>query len=204
VTPLLEDGDRRLALAIAGIGAASFVSLALLYTVGEPFGTLNDVGNAALGVLAAGFAYRSRNRPAWRPTTRSAAVGAAALGTGIVAIGSALVISKATGWFLAGQVSTLGYAFIGLWLGTLGAVLRNDERLPRRAGEVALAAGVLMAFGFASLPAIAGRYDDVGTAPAWTWIGSVAWLGILLFLLWCGWVARLPAPQLAANEQPAS
>jgi hypothetical protein len=46
------------ALAVGLAAIASVVSLLLLYVVGDPFGTVNDVGNALIGVLGAMLAYR--------------------------------------------------------------------------------------------------------------------------------------------------
>ena len=201
---LLDDGDRRIALATASVGVASFASLGLLYTVGEPFGTLNDIGNAAVGILGASLAVRTRHRPKWRPATRVVATCAAVVGAGVVTLGSGLVISRATGWFLAGHVSTLGFACLGVWLVALGGAVRDGELLPRRAANLARLAGALMLAGFVSIPAITARYDDIGTAPAWVYIFSFAWLGILLFLAWCGWVGRQSAPSAAMPPGIAS
>jgi hypothetical protein len=40
-----------------------------------------------------------------------------------------------------------------------------------------LAAGALMGLGVVLIPGILQRLDDMATAPAWVWIGSVSWLG---------------------------
>jgi hypothetical protein len=93
-------------------------------------------------------------------------------------IGSALVVSGTTGWFLAGLVSSVGFAGIGAWLACL--CLRGDVAPASTPGlrALGLAAGSLMVLGLAAAPALALRLDDPASAPAWAWIGSAGWLGI--------------------------
>ena len=50
----------RLALAVGVCAAGSAVCLATFYAVQGPFGTINDLGNAAAGILSAGLAWRLR------------------------------------------------------------------------------------------------------------------------------------------------
>jgi hypothetical protein len=52
----------RLALAIGIAAAGSAVCLATYFAVQGPFGTINDIGNAATGVLSAGLAWRLRRQ----------------------------------------------------------------------------------------------------------------------------------------------
>ena len=52
----------RLALAIGVAAAGSAVCLATYFAVQGPFGTINDIGNAATGVLSAGLAWRLRGQ----------------------------------------------------------------------------------------------------------------------------------------------
>jgi hypothetical protein len=195
MTERFDRDDRRLGVAIAGVGAVSFGCLGLLYTVGEPFGTLNDVTGGAIGVLAGVLAWRIRRRVAWSAGVGSAATASAVVGAGVVAIGSALVVSNATGWFLAGLVSTVGWAFVGLWLIALGLTLRGlagpTSSIPPRFADLAVAAGVLAAFGFVAAPGVAAGLDDPAQAPAWIWAAFVGWLGTALFLVWAGWLTRL-------------
>jgi len=184
----------RLALAI-GVGAVGSVAcLATFTAVGEPFGTLNDIGNAATGLLSAGLAWRLRRVIPGR--ARNVAVAAAAGGAGFTVAGSILVISGTTGWFLAGLVSSVGFAGIGAWLVALN---RNDAMeavWPRRLRSLGIAAGALMALGILSAPGVALRLDDAGTAPAWSWIGFINWLGaFVVYPAWAIWLASVNACQ---------
>jgi hypothetical protein len=59
------DRDRSigpLAIALGVVPIASLVSLAVFYAVGGPFGTINDLGNALVGILSALLAWTLRPR----------------------------------------------------------------------------------------------------------------------------------------------
>ena len=107
----------RLALAIGIAAAGSAVCLATYFAVQGPFGTINDIGNAATGVLSAGLAWKLRRQIPSR--AGNVALGAATVGAGLTVAGSALVVSGTTGFFFAGIVSSVGFAGIGAWLVTL-------------------------------------------------------------------------------------
>lgn len=179
----------RLALAIGITAAGSAVCLATYFAVQGPFGTINDIGNAAAGVLSAALAWRLRRQI--RGRAADVAVGAAILGAGLTVAGSALVVSGATGFFLAGLVSSVGFAGIGVWL----VILNGSGALPpwpRRLRSLGIAAGALMAIGIAAAPGVVLGLDDMAAAPPWAWVGLVGWLGIfVVYPAWAIWLARV-------------
>jgi hypothetical protein len=180
----------RLALAIGIAAAGSAACLATYFAVQGPFGTINDIGIAATGVLSAGLAWRLRHQIRGRASDLS--VGTAILGAGLTVAGSALVVSGTTGYFLAGLVSSVGFAGIGAWLVVLnrGDALGTD--LPRSLRTLGLAAGALMALGIIAAPGIVLRLDDMAAAPAWVWIALVGWLGIFVaYPAWAIWLASV-------------
>lgn len=187
----MRDQDTgRLALAVGVAAAGSAVCLATYFAVGGPFGTINDIGNAATGVLSAGLAWRLRRQIPGRAAT--AAVGAAIAGAGLTVAGSTLVVSGTTGFFFAGLVSSIGFAGIGAWL----VVLNKGDALaavtPRRLRSLGIAAGALMAVGIAAAPGVILGLDGVATAPAWVWIGMLGWLGTLVvYPAWTIWLASV-------------
>ena len=71
----------RLALAIGAVAVGSAACLATYFAVGGPFGTINDIGNAATGVLSAGLAWRLRRQIPGR--AGDVAVGAAVAGAAL-------------------------------------------------------------------------------------------------------------------------
>ena len=172
----------RLAIAAGVVAAGSALSLATYFAVGGPFGTINDVGNAAAGVLGGCLAFRLRGQLPGR--LGDVAVAAAVVGAALTVVGSALVVSHTTGFFLAGLVSSVGFAGIGGWLVALA------RRAPDSAGgaglrAIGLVAGSLMALGVLAAPGIYLRLDDMASAPAWVYVGLLGWLGIyVVFPIW--------------------
>lgn len=176
----------RLSLAVGIVAVGSAVCLATYFAVGGPLGTINDIGNALTAILSAVLAWRLRSLIPGR--VGDAAVAAAAVGSAVVVAGSALVMSGATGFFLAGLVASLGFAGIGAWL----VALNRSERVatwPRALRWVGIAAGALMALGIIAVPGLMLRLDDMASAPAWVWLAELGWLGIyLVYPIWAIWL----------------
>ncbi|MFI7065431.1 hypothetical protein ACIBL3_30850 [Kribbella sp. NPDC050124] len=174
-----------LAIAHGIVGLATCLALIVFYAVGGAFGAINDVGNAVLGLLSAGLALQS-----WRSGTlgRAVLVWIATVGAAITVVGSYLVMTDSTGFFLAGLVSSTGFALIGVWLFAVNRAVNRaaDPSRPwarlRRSG---LVAGAVMLVGFINTPGIFMGLDDMQTAPVWTYIGGLSWAGTyLLFPVW--------------------
>lgn len=170
---------RTLATAVGVIGLASCASLIAFFVVGGPFGLINDLGNAVLGVFCAALAIA-------RPDgTRGPGRAAAVLGAAVTVLGTLLVISGTTGFFLAGLVSAVGFALIGVWLLTTA-----------RGDRLAVIAGAVMLLGFIGSPGIAAGWDDMGSAPVWIQAGGVSWLGTYVLLpVWSLRFGRVRARQ---------
>jgi hypothetical protein len=184
----------RLAVAVGVVAAGSAISLATYFAMGGPFGTINDIGNAATGVLSAALAWRLRRDSAVR--TGDIAVGAALVGSALTVVGSSLVVSGATGFFLAGLVSSVGFAGIGAWLVAVNRTGAGPVAWPRRLRSLGGVAGALMAVGTVAAPGIALRLDDMQAAPGWVWIGFVGWLGIyVVYPAWAFWLGRTETAQ---------
>lgn len=172
----------QIAIVICATVVASVVSLVIFFTVGDPFGTINDVLNAGIGVGSALLALKLRPRA-------GSAVVLAVTGAGVVAVGSALVISSTTGFFVAGHVSSVGFALIGIWLVVVNRSLAASGSLPSRLTTVGTIIGGLMALGLLTAPGIVAGIDSMETAPAWIWVGYIGWLG--LYVLYPAWALRL-------------
>jgi len=172
-----------LALVVGIVGLASLLSLIVFYVAGGPFGAINDVGNAVLGVLSAVLAWmvlRSGAGPGYLW------VAIAGVGAAVTVVGSVLILTDTTGYFLAGLVSAIGFALIGVWLIGLNRRIATDpdSLLPlRRSG---LVAGAVMTIGFLNLPGLVMGLDEMETAPLWAFAGGLSWLGIYFLLpVWC-------------------
>jgi hypothetical protein len=177
----------RLAIAVGVVAAGSAVCLATYFAVQGPFGHINDVGNAAAGVMSGWLAWRLRPRIASRG--RDIAVGAALVGAAITVVGSALVVSGTTGFLYAGLVSSVGFAGIGAWLVIANRSAAVVSVWPRRLRLLGVVAGALMAIGLVVTPGIFLGLDDMATAPVWVWIGFLGWLGIyVVYPAWAIWM----------------
>lgn len=185
--------------ATGGAGLLGIVTISLLYTVGGIFGPLNDLCNAAVALLSAGLAWRLRPRPGARLS--GWLVGVAGLGAAIAVWGSVLVLTRRTGWYLAGLYTTLGFAFIGLWLWRLSAAPAAWPRGLARFGQIT---GAAMALGLLAVPGIVAGIDAPATAPWWAHAGYVGALGwFFLYPLWGLWLGRVWAGARAAAGQSA-
>jgi hypothetical protein len=179
----------RLATAVGVVAAGSTLLLVAFFVAGDPFGVLNDTGLAVTAVLSAVLAWRLRRLAAGR--LGNLAVAAAMAGAAITVVGSVLVMSRATGFFLAGLVSSVGFAGIGAWLMILN---RSDGAVagwPARLRSLGVLAGALMAVGVVMAPGVVLGLDDMATAPGWLWIGQLGWLGTLvIYPAWGIWLGR--------------
>lgn len=185
-----------LALAIGVVSAGSVVCLATYFAVQGPFGTINDIGNAATGILSGWLAWRLRRQVSSRAGV--VAVGAALCGAAITVVGSSLVVSGTTGFLLAGLVSSLGFAGIGAWLVVLNRSAGEAVAWPQRLRALGVVAGVLMAVGVVVAPGILLRLDDMETAPAWVWIGFMSWLGTyVVYPAWAIWMGIVETRMVA-------
>lgn len=100
----------------------------------------------------------------------------AVLGTTVAVIGSALILSDTTGFFLAGLVSSTRFALIGGWLNLLNRWIASnrDQGWPTRRLTLGKLAGVVMALVIISIAEAVMGLDDMGAAPAgFMWVASV-------------------------------
>ena len=172
-----------LCYAVGVVGLASAASLATFFRFGQPFGSINDVGNGLIGVLSAGLAWRL-----WRDARTPAGAAwpvVASMGAVITVAGSWLVVSRTTGFLLAGFVSTVGFGLIGLWLVAAARSARRDASLGGNLAKLGAAAGIVMATGLASVPVVSNRIDQADAVQPWMWAGSVSWLAVyVLYPVW--------------------
>ena len=178
----------RLAITTGIFGLLALVLLILFFTIGGPFGTLNDICNGITGILSGVLAWSLSNRFQTRLTFFILSV----FGALAVALGSVLVILDITGWYLAGLFTSMGYALIGLWLLALNYLIRQIYPWPHRLVNWGLISGAIMALGLLTIPAIISRIDAWELGPWYVnYIGQLGSIGyLLLYPLWCILVGR--------------
>lgn len=174
---------RPLGYAVGVVGLSSAASLAAFFSFGQPFGSINDVGNGLLGLLSAGLAWRL-----WRDAGQPASAGwpgIASIGAVLTVAGSWLVVSRTTGFLLAGFVSAVGFGLIGLWLIAASRSARCGPLMSGGLGRLGTAAGLVMATGLASAPVVALGIDRADAVQPWMWAGSLSWLAVYaLYPIW--------------------
>jgi len=180
----------RLALLTAVVTWLGVLSLIIFFGVGgEPFGFINDVANGLVGLLSMALAWL------WIPNLRTRwstlGIGAATLGALIMVVGSILIILDITGWYLAGLVSSVGSAFIGIWLLVSNRIHRQAAELPRGMIMLGVTSAIFMIIGLLALPGVLAGVDDPQLAPWYVNAGLLSWLGTyLLYPAWCLWLSR--------------
>ena len=126
------------------------------------------------------------------------------MGGAITVVGSSLVISGTTGFFLAGLVSSVGFAGIGAWLVVINRSDVQAVEWPRRLRLLGVLAGALMLLGIVAAPGVPLRLDDMATAPGWIWIAELGWLGIFVaYPAWAIWVGIVET-RLARAADPGA
>lgn len=183
----------RLAIATGVAGLLALALLILLFVVGQPFGTLNDIFIALTAILSAGMAWvlYSQYQPHSSVLSQIGLV-LAWVGALVVTIGSVLVVLGITGWFLAGLYMAAGNALIGVWVLLLNYSARQSNSLPDNLAIFGIVVGVVMMLGLAAIPGIISRMDSWDAAPWYvSYIGQSAALGYLvLYPIWCVWLGR--------------
>jgi hypothetical protein len=182
----IDQATGQLATAVGAVAIVADATYFAFVAVGEPFGSINDVGYAATGILAGALAWRLRSRAGTVPTA------AALAGAAVVAAGSGLVLTGTTGWLLAGFVSAVGFGLIGPSVVAANSSLSADGLVPPRLVMLGRVAGSVMTLGLTAVVPVAMRVDDAATAPGWTWLTMVGWFGaVMIYPAWAIWLGRV-------------
>jgi len=184
-------GSVALATGVTGLLALAFIIL--FFTVGQPFGTLNDIciGLAAiLSGLLAWMVYPQYHAQA--PLNSQVMLILALAGALVALVGSVLVVFGVTGWFLAGLTMAAGYALIGLWLLGLSYSALHSHSMSHGLVIFGIVIGILMALGLLAIPGIFRGIDAWDTAPWYVNLGQASGLGyLILYPIWCIWLGRI-------------
>jgi hypothetical protein len=180
-----------MATGIAGLLGLAFIIL--FFTVGQPFGTLNDICIGLVAILSAVLAWLLYpGHHAQSPLLSQVALILALLGSLVVVVGSELVISGVKGWFLAGLYMAAGNALIGLWLLGLNYSALQVSSWLFSLTILGLVSGVILAFGLLTIPGILSGIDSMESAAWFVNIGQAGALGyLILFPIWCVLLGRV-------------
>jgi len=185
-------GSVAIATGIAGL--LGLVFIILFFTVGKPFGTLNDYMIGVTAVMSAILVWMVflQLPELTKPTSLTLAV-VASLGSFMVVVGSVLVISRITGWYRAGLYMAAGNALIGLWLIGLSWSALGGGLLPNSLAIFGLVSGIILALGLAAIPGIFQGLDPEKYSMSITNVlwGASALGWLVLFPIWCILLGRL-------------
>ena len=180
------------ATGMAGLLGLAFIIL--FFTVGQPFGTLNDICiglTAILSVVLVWMLYPGHY--AQFPLLSKVALMIAMFGALLVLVGTALAISGVKGWFLSGLYMAAGNAMIGLWLLGLNYSALRDNSLPHGMVIFGLISGVVLALGLVTIPGIFRGIDsqeyELTTFNYIWWASSLGYLA--LYPTWCILLGRI-------------
>jgi hypothetical protein len=182
------------AIATGVAGLLGLVFIILFFTIGQPFGTLNDIFIGIAGILSEALAWKLYTQlHTQSPLLSQIALIFALVGALIIAVGSVLVISGKTGWYLAGLYMAVGNALIGLWLLGLNYSVQQSNPWPHGVVVFGIAIGIIMVLGLAAIPGIFRGIDSMEAAPWYiNYIGQAGTLGwLILYPIWCILLGRV-------------
>jgi hypothetical protein len=175
----------RLAMAVGAAAIAADAAYFAFTAAGEPFGSINDIGNAITAVLAGWLAWTLRSR------TGAPAAGLSLAGAAVGVAGSWMVLSGTSGWLLAAFVSGVGFALVGPSVIIASRSLAADGLLGRRLSRVGQATGWIMLAGVLGIVPALLRYDNPDTLPGWAWVPFLGWVSTFVLLpAWALWLGR--------------
>jgi hypothetical protein len=183
----------RIALATGIAGLLGLIFILLFFTIGQPFGTLNDICiglTAILSVVLVWMLYSGHH--AQSPLLSNIALVIALLGALVVLVGSALSIFGVTGWFLSGLYMAAGNAMIGLWLLALNYSALRGNSFPHSLVIFGIISGVILVLGLVTIPGIfrgvdTQEYELTIYNYIW-WASSLGYL--ILYPIWCVLLGR--------------
>jgi hypothetical protein len=181
-----------IATGIAGLLGLAFIIL--FFTVGQPFGILNDICIGLTAILSVVLVWMlSPGHHAQSPLLSQVTFVIAMFGALLVMVGTALAISGVKGWFLSGLYMAAGNAMIGLWLLGLNYSTLQDNSLPQSLVLFGLISGVILALGLVTIPGIFRGIDsqeyELTTFNYIWWASSLGYLA--LYPSWCILLGRI-------------
>ncbi len=207
--------------AIAGgvVGIVGFVALLLLFVVGEPFGTLNDILSIPVALLIAPLllALYRLHAPGY-PVIAGVALLAGLAGYAATAIGSGLLVLGRIDFNTSLLFGIGGFGLIGLWaLLTSGMGLRGDT-LPRAVAWAGVALSVTPTLALLAVlraDSVANALNAMGgqttagiqvspLAMVFIVLGGLSYAAMPLWIVWLGRLflaARVGLPAAAALGQ---
>ena len=176
------------------VGLLGLVFIILFFTVGQPFGTLNDICIGLMAILSVVFIWKLYPwHHAQSPLLSQIALVIAMFGALLVLVGMVLSIAGVKGWFLSGLYMAAGNGMIGLWLLAFSYSDLRGNFFPHNLVIFGIISGVILALGLVTIPGILRGIDT--QEYKLTIFNSIWWacsLGYLaLYPVWCILLGRI-------------
>jgi hypothetical protein len=183
-----------IAIATGIVGLLGLIFIILFFTVGQPFGTLNDICIALMAILSVVLVWKLYPwHHAQSPSLSLVALVIALLGALLVIVGAVLSISGIKGWFLSGLYMAAGNGMIGIWLLALNYSALRGNLFPQGLAIFGLISGVILALGLVTIPGIFRGVDTqeykITVFNAIWWTSSLGYLA--LYPIWCILAGRI-------------
>lgn len=170
-------------------GLLGLVFIILFFTVGQPFGTLNDISIGLTAVFSAILVWSLHPIVQLRQSSilSQTLLLFALVGVFLVLIGSYRAISEISGWYLSGLYMAGGNALMGIWLLYINIIAYQNAVWQPVLAILGIVSGGVLLLGLAGIPGIFRGTDlktyDITMINVMWWTSALGWLA--LYPIWC-------------------
>ena len=179
---------------ITGFSAIlAVIFLALMYTVKQSLGYVNDILNSLIGIFSAILAVMLYTEFHGKsPLLSEIALGLVVVGAIAAVVGTVLSVARITDFVMAGWYTGIGNALIGLWLVSFCYTLLGSDVFPHNLVIFGLVVGAFMALGLIGIFGIIGKVDKLESMPKYLYVAFLCYLGTyILYPIWAILLGRL-------------
>lgn len=162
------------------------IFLALMYTVKQSLGFVNDIFNSLIGILSAILAFiLYAEFHAKSPVLSQITLGLAVIGAIATIVGTILSVARVADFVMAGWYTGIGNALVGLWLISFCLNVLGSDSIPHNLAVFGVVAGAFMLLGLIGILGIVTKIDKMESMPKYLYIAFFCYLGTyILYPIW--------------------
>ena len=174
------------AIATGTSAILAVIFLALMYTVKQSLGFVNDIFNSLIGILSAILAFMLYAQFHARPPVLSQiTLGLVVIGTLATIVGTVLSVARLTDFVMSGWYTGIGNAFVGLWLISFCYTMLGSNVIPHKLAVFGIVVGAFMLLGLIGILGIVAKIDKLESMPKHLYIAFFCYLGTyILYPIW--------------------